>query len=71
MIHGNLKPENFLYEDENDDSIVKITDVGLYTILDKDLLKHSIEASSQYCCNYFLFAFLFFFFLELFLYLVI
>ena len=62
MVHGNLKPENFLYEDEIDESIVKITDVGLYTILDKDLLKHSIEASSQYCGNCFLFASLFYFY---------
>ena len=48
MVHGNLKPENFLYENESEDSIVKITDVALYTILEKDLLKNSIESSPQY-----------------------
>ena len=52
MVHANLKPENFLYENESEESLVKITDIALYTILEKDLLKQSIESSFQYCGNY-------------------
>ncbi len=49
LVHGNLKPENFIYEVDNDESLVKITDLCLLTILDKDLLKDSIRISAQYC----------------------
>lgn len=55
MVHANLKPENFLYESESEESVVKITDVSMYTILEKDLLRHSIESSFQYCGKFYFF----------------
>jgi len=52
LVHGNLKPENFLFdsEDEND-SIIKITDIALYSLFDKEILKNSLTSSAQYCGN--------------------
>lgn len=38
-----------MYETENDDSSIKITDFALYPILEKELLKHAIVSSAQYC----------------------
>ncbi len=52
LLHGNLKPENFLFdsEDENE-SHVKITDIAMYSLFDKEILKHSLTSSAQYCGN--------------------
>ena len=39
---------------ENEDSIIKITDIALNPILDKDLLKNSLNISAQYCGKIFI-----------------
>lgn len=50
LVHGNLKPENIMYENaENEDGTIKITDTALNAILDKDLVKSSLNHSAQYC----------------------
>ncbi|CAF0887529.1 unnamed protein product [Brachionus calyciflorus] len=49
LVHGNLKPENLVFENENDESNVKITDIALYPILESELLKHAIVSNVQFC----------------------
>ena len=55
MVHGNLKAENFIFENDNDDSNVKISDIALYPLLDRELLKHTISTSPQYCGKFVLY----------------
>ncbi len=55
LVHGNLKAENFIFENDNDDSNVKISDIALYPLLDRELLKHTISTSPQYCGKFFLY----------------
>lgn len=38
-------------KDSTDDCLVKITDTALFPILDRDLLKTSLDISAQYCGN--------------------
>lgn len=53
LVHSNLKPENFMFDKEGtDDCLVKITDTALFPILDRDLLKTSLNISAQYCGNF-------------------
>ncbi len=51
LVHGNLKPENLIYETESEDSKIKISDVAVYELMDKDLLRHAINSSTQFCGN--------------------
>ncbi len=37
---------------ENEKSLIKITDITLNPILDKDLLKNSLNLCAQYCGEY-------------------
>jgi serine/threonine protein kinase len=60
VVHGNLKPENCVYENEYDepsdnetnehlnDQTIKITDVALLKILDKDLMRFAAGSAIQY-----------------------
>ena len=34
IVHRDLKPENLLYEDNNEDSIIKVSDFGLSKVID-------------------------------------
>lgn len=53
LVHGNLKASNFIYENDSEDSHVKITDISLPLILDKDQLRNYVHESAQFCCNSF------------------
>jgi calcium-dependent protein kinase len=53
VIHKDLKPENFMIQNQDDDSTVKITDVALDSILGATLHRHNIIASAQSCGKYF------------------
>jgi serine/threonine protein kinase len=52
LVHGNLKPENFIFENDNYDGQIKLTDIALYPLLGTDLLKYALTSSAQYCGIY-------------------
>ena len=47
LVHGNLKPSNLIYVNETEESVIKVTDVALFKIIDKELLKHFVNESVQ------------------------
>ena len=49
LAHGNLKPSNLIYLNESEESIIKITDISLFKILDKELLRHFVSEAVQFC----------------------
>ena len=49
LVHGNLKPSNLIYINESEESLIKITDVALFKLLDKDLLRHYVSEAVQFC----------------------
>ena len=52
LVHGDVKPENVIFDNNNiEPKLVKITDVALFTLLDTDLLRHTLAISGQYCGN--------------------
>jgi hypothetical protein len=46
-----------MYENDNEDSKIKIADIAVYTLMDKELLKHATTLTPQYCGKSCLFLF--------------
>ncbi|KAL0271568.1 UNVERIFIED_CONTAM: hypothetical protein PYX00_008624 [Menopon gallinae] len=50
VVHGDIKPENLLYENDLEESKLKLDDFGLSQLsLDKDLMVNSLYGSGRYC----------------------
>lgn len=49
LVHGNLKPSNFIFKSTDSDSPVKIADVASYPLLDRELIAFTISASPEFC----------------------